>query len=128
MAGRSSLMGEIWARVSPLQYVAASILAVYLEPRSFLLVGLTVTIGYHFVLSQIGFLEVDPRSQATKDGDGHPVLKLYRRAAPVLATVGLLLYVVDVPLVGAMAPGVLIAFGTALILGVKTISFASSVA
>lgn len=128
MAEPPSLAGEILSRVSPLQYVAASILAVYLEPRSFLLVGLTVTIVYHFVLSQIGFLEVDPRRQETKEGDGHPILRLYRRAAPVLTTAGLLLYVVDVPSLSDMVPAVLIAFGTALILGVKTISFASSVA
>ena len=121
-----SRLGELIAVISPLQYVAACFLAVVLNPSSFLLVWLTVVIVYHAVLTQLGFVDVAPASRQEGDGDGHALLEAYRRAAPVLATAGLLVYLVDVPSIGEQLAGVLIATGTALILSVKTISFAGT--
>ena len=125
MSSAPSPLGRLVARISPYQYVVACVGAVFLRPNSFLLVGLTVVIVYHFVLSQVGFVEV-AAARETDGEDGHVLLTAYRRAAPVLVVAGLLLHLVEVPPIGEQLAGLLIATGTALILGVKTISFAGT--
>jgi hypothetical protein len=114
------------AKVSPLQYVAACFLVMFLRPASFIVVGLTVAILSHAVLIHAAFLEVAPTVGQAPGFDGHPLLRAYRRAAPLLVTLGLVLFFVDVPALGAQTPGLLVASGTALILSVKMISFAGT--
>jgi hypothetical protein len=114
------------SKVSPLQYVAACLVVMFLRPASFMVVGLTVAILSHAVLIHAGFLEVTPTVGQAPGYDGPPLLRAYRRAAPFLVTLGLILFFVDVPVLGAQAPGLLVASGTALIFAVKMISFAGT--
>ena len=117
---------RILAKVSPLQYVAACLLAIVLRPSSFMVVGVALVVLYHGVLVHAAFLEVTPTVRLTHGRDGHAMLRMYRRAAPVLVIVGLLLHLVEVPSPGGQLPGLLVATGTALILAVKMISFAGT--
>jgi hypothetical protein len=117
---------RILAKVSPLQYVAACLLAIVLRPSSFMVVGVALVVLYHGVLVHAAFLEVTPTVRLTQGRDGHALLHLYRRVAPVLAIAGLVLLFVDLPVLGGRFPGLLVATGTALILAVKMISFAGT--
>ncbi|HSH76157.1 MAG TPA: hypothetical protein VLA09_10780 [Longimicrobiales bacterium] len=125
MPSSGSPLLRLLALISPYQYVAACVGAIVLRPTSFLLVTLTVVIVYHFVLSQVGFVEVAAARETDTD-DGHVLLTAYRRASPVLVVAGLLLHLVEVPPIGEQLAGVLVATGAGLILGVKTITFAGT--
>jgi hypothetical protein len=114
------------AKVSPILYVGACLLAVVVRPSSFMVVWVAVVVLYHAVLVQAAFLEVTPTLRLTQGRDGHALLHAYRRVAPALAIAGLLLLFVDVPGLGGLVPGLLVATGTALILAVKMISFAGT--
>ena len=115
------------AKISPFQYVAACFVAMFLRPNTFMTVGLAVVILYHWVLVHAAFLEVIPTlRQADGSADGHPLLRAYRRAAPVLAVAGFVLLFLPLPGVGEQLPGVLVATGTGFILAVKMISFAGT--
>jgi hypothetical protein len=106
--------------------VGACLLAVVVRPSSFMVVWVAVVVLYHAVLVQAAFLEVTPTLRLTQGRDGHALLHAYRRVAPALAIAGLLLLFVDVPGLGGLVPGLLVATGTALILAVKMISFAGT--
>lgn len=115
------------AKVSPFQYLAACLLAMILRPHTFMTVTVILVVFYHAVLLHAAFLEVIPTLDPRGGGsDGHPLLRSYRRLAPVLTVVGVLLLFLPVPGVGEHAPGVLVAAGTAFILAVKMISFAGT--
>lgn len=115
------------AKISPFQYVAACFLAMFLRPNTFMTVGLAVVILYHWVLVHAAFIEVIPTLRRTEgDPDGHPLLRTYRRTAPVIAIAGTLLLFLPVPGVGEHVPGTLVATGTGFILAVKMISFAGT--
>jgi hypothetical protein len=114
------------AKLSPVLYVGACLLAVVVRPSSFMFVFVAVVILYHAVLVQAAFLDVTPTLRLTQGRDGHALLHLYRRVAPVLAIAGLVLLFVDLPVLGGRFPGLLVATGTALILAVKMISFAGT--
>jgi hypothetical protein len=117
---------SLTAKLTPVLYVAACLLAVVVRPTSFMLVFVAVVILYHAVLVQAAFLEVTPTLRLTQGRDGHALLHVYRRLAPVLAIAGLVLLFVELPGLGGYVPGLLVATGTALILAVKMISFAGT--
>ncbi len=120
-------VGQVWlARLGPYLYVAACVLAVVFEPTSFLVVWVTLAVLYHGVLCQAAFLEVIPSAGRPGVGDGHAVLTVYRRIAPLLVGAGLVLQLFDLDAFARMVPGFLIATGAALILAVKTITFAGT--
>lgn len=114
------------AKVSPFQYLAACLLAMILRPNTFMTVTVILVVFYHAVLLHAAFLDVRPTLDPRGSSDGHPLLRSYRRLAPVLTLVGVLLLFLPVPGVGAHAPGVLVAAGTAFVLAVKMISFAGT--
>jgi hypothetical protein len=114
------------AKISPFQYLAACLLAMVLRPNTFMSVSLGVVILYHWVLVHAAFLDVIPTLHHTGGTDGHPLLRTYRRAAPILATVGLVLLFLPLPGIGIHTPGLLVAAGTGFILAVKMITFAGT--
>lgn len=114
------------ARVSPLQYVAACLVIMFVRPASFMVVGLTVAIVSHAVLMHAAFLDIMPTLDRTPDFEEHALMRAYRRGAQLLLALGLLLFFVEVPALGVQAPGLLVATGTGLILAVKMISFAGT--
>jgi hypothetical protein len=113
------------AKVSPFQYLAACLLVMILRPITFMTVTVTLVVFYHGVLLHAAFLEIRPTLDRA-GSDGHPLLRMYRRVAPVLTIGGLLLLLVPNGTVGEQTPGVLVAAGTAFILAVKMISFAGT--
>jgi hypothetical protein len=117
---------SVLAKASPVLYVAACVVAVVIRPRSFLVVWMAAVIIYHGILVQAAFLSVTPTPGEMHGPDGHWLLRAYRRAAPVLAAVGLLLHFVDVPSLGEQTPGLLVATGAAMTLAVKMIRFAGT--
>ena len=114
------------ARISPFLYVAAWLVAMVLRPTTFLSVSFGLVLFYHWVLIHAAFLEVVPSLREPSAGDGHPLLRAYRRAAPVLAIVGFLLLFLPVPALGLHTPGLLVSAGTGFILAVKMITFAGT--
>ena len=114
------------AKISPFQYLAACLLAMVLRPNTFMSVSSAVVILYHWVLVHAAFLDVIPTLHQAGGADGHPLLRTYRRAAPILATVGFVLLFLPLPGIGLHTPGLLIAAGTGFILAVKMITFAGT--
>jgi hypothetical protein len=114
------------AKITTFVYVAACLVAMVLRPTTFLSVSFALVLFYHWVLIHAAFLEVVPTLRLASGGDGHPLLRAYRRASPVLAITGFVLLFVPLPALGAHTPGVLVAAGTGFILAVRMITFAGT--
>ena len=114
------------AKFTPFAYLGAWLAAMVLRPTTFLSVSFGLVLFYHWVLIHAAFLEVVPTLREPSAGDGHPLLRAYRRLAPVLAIVGFALLFVPVPDLGLHTPGLLVSAGTGFMLAVTMITFAGT--
>jgi len=114
------------AKISPLQYVVACLVIMFVRPASFMVVGLTVAIVSHAVLMHAAFLDIMPTLDRAPDSEEHVLMRAYRRGAQLLLALGLVVFFVEVPTLGAQTPGLLVATATGLILAVKMISFSGT--